>query len=139
MGGGRDVQEGGAICLHLADTLHRTAETTHLPSSIRHPYSLMVDTAPVSMLEILAHSQAFLLLVGYFKFGQYMEGRKKGSSSQSGLLQLRALRGQSTNAFPSWSDTVNRNLQSAEERVLGKGSGKILQVMININHLKREV
>lgn len=67
------------------------------------------------------------------------KGRKKGSGSQSDLLQLRALRGQSTNAFPSWSDTVNLNLQSAEERVLGKGSGKILQVMVNINHLKREV
>lgn len=67
------------------------------------------------------------------------KGRKKGSGSQSDLLQLRAVRGQSTNAFPSWSDTVNLNLQSAEERVLGKGSGKILQVMVNINHLKREV
>ena len=67
------------------------------------------------------------------------KGRKKGSGSQSDWLQLRALRGQSTNAFPSWSDTVNLNLQSAEESVLGKGSGKILQVMLNINHLKREV
>ena len=25
-GGGRDVQEGGDICIHIADSLHRTAE-----------------------------------------------------------------------------------------------------------------
>lgn len=67
------------------------------------------------------------------------KGGEKGSGSQNDLLLLRALRKQSTNAFPSWNDTVNMNLQLAGESVLGKGSRKILQVMIKINHVMREI
>lgn len=71
--------------------------------------------------------------------GKMRKGREKESGSQNDLLLLRALRKQSTNAFPSWNDTVNMNLQLAGEKVLGKGSEKILQVTIKINHLKREI
>lgn len=67
------------------------------------------------------------------------KGGEKGSGSPNDLLLLRALRNQSTNAFPSWNDTVNMNLQLAGERVLGKGSRKILQVMTKINHVMREI
>lgn len=67
------------------------------------------------------------------------KGGEKGSGSQNDLLLLKALRNQSTNAFPSWNDTVNMNLQLAGERVLGKGSRKILQVMTKINHVMREI
>lgn len=48
-----------------------------------------------------------------------------------------SLRRQSINEFLSWNDPVDLNLQSAGERVLGKVSGKISQVIIKTNHLKR--
>ena len=47
-----------------SDTLHRTAETgQRLPSLTRHPYSLTIYTAPVSIFDMLARSQA-----GHFSF-----------------------------------------------------------------------
>ena len=61
-----------------SDTLHRTAETTqHLPSLSRHPYSLMIYTAPVSISWLVHRQDTFLSLVGYFKFGQDVEGEEE--------------------------------------------------------------
>ena len=36
MGGGREAQEGGDICAHLADSLHCKQKLTHFKAIILH-------------------------------------------------------------------------------------------------------